>query len=115
VTSFGSLKEAMMSDPIPFLEQIFEAHGGLDQWRRFSKVEADIVTGGGLFPLKGLKPDVSTRRMSVWLKEERASVLPFGAPDQRTAFTPEPLRSSRWMEHWSPSGRIQRTTSSAMA
>jgi hypothetical protein len=89
VTSFGSLKEAMMSDPIPFLEQIFEAHGGLDQWRRFSKVEADIVTGGGLFPLKGLKPDVSTRRMSVWLKEERASVLPFGAPDQRTAFTPE--------------------------
>jgi len=48
VTSFGSLKEAMMSDPISFLEQIFEAHGGLDQWRRFSKVEADVVTGGGL-------------------------------------------------------------------
>jgi hypothetical protein len=29
--------------------------------------------------------------MSVWLREERASVLPFGAPDQRTAFTPERL------------------------
>ena len=71
------------------LEQILEVHGGLDRWRRFSKVEADIVTGGGLFPLKGLMPDLSTRRMSVWLREERASVLPFGAPDQRTAFTPD--------------------------
>jgi hypothetical protein len=73
------------------LEEILEAHGGLHRWRRFSKVEADAVTGGGLFPLKGLMPDLSTRRMSVWLKEERASVLPFGAPDQRTSFTPERL------------------------
>jgi hypothetical protein len=73
------------------LEEVMEAHGGLDRWRRLSKVEADAVTGGGLFPLKGLMPDLSARRMSVWLKEERASVLPFGAPDQRTAFTPERL------------------------
>lgn len=71
------------------LEEILEAHGGLDRWQRFSKVEADVVTGGGLFPLKGLMPDLSTRRMSVWLREERASLLPFGAPDQRTSFTPE--------------------------
>jgi hypothetical protein len=27
--------------------------------------------------------------MTVWLHEERASVKPFGALDQRTAFTPE--------------------------
>jgi hypothetical protein len=44
-----------------------------------------------MFPLKGLTPDLSTRGMTVWLKEERASVLPFGAPDQRTSFTPERL------------------------
>ncbi len=36
-------------------------------------------------------PDLTTRRMTVWLKEERASVMPFGAPDQRTAFTPDRL------------------------
>jgi hypothetical protein len=76
---------------ISLLEEVLEAHGGLDRWRRFSKVEADAVTGGGLFPLKGLMPDLSPRRMSVWLKEERASVLPFGAPDQRTSFAPERL------------------------
>jgi hypothetical protein len=27
--------------------------------------------------------------MTVWLHEERASVMPFGAPDQRSMFTPE--------------------------
>jgi hypothetical protein len=75
----------------PLLDQVLEAHGGLERWQRYSKVEADVVTGGGLFPLKGLMPDLTTRRMTVWLKEERASVTPFGAPDQRTAFTPDHL------------------------
>jgi hypothetical protein len=73
------------------LTQIFDAHGGLDRWRQYSKVEVDAVTGGGLFPLKGLMPDLGTRRMTVWLKEERSSVRPFGSPDQRTDFTPERL------------------------
>jgi hypothetical protein len=73
------------------LDEVLEAHGGLDRWRQFSRAEANVITGGGLFPLKGLMPDLSTRRMTVWLKEERASVLPFGAPDQRAAFTPERL------------------------
>src|SRR6476620_3035381 len=67
---------------MPSLEEILEAHGGLETWRRFSKIQADVFTGGGLFPIKGLMPDL-TRRMTVWLKEERASVMPFGAPDQR--------------------------------
>ncbi len=77
------------------LEEVLEAHGGFDKWQRFSRVEADAVTGGGLFPLKGLMPDLSTRRMTVWLKEERASVAPFGAADQRTSFTPERLSIER--------------------
>lgn len=72
----------------PFLGEVLEAHGGLHRWRQFSKVSVDAVTMGGLFPLKGLEPDPNTRRMTVWLKEERASVQPFGAPDQRTHFTP---------------------------
>ena len=28
------------------LESIVEAHGGLDRWRRFNRLEATIVTGG---------------------------------------------------------------------
>ncbi|HKU97085.1 MAG TPA: hypothetical protein VJR58_17500 [Vineibacter sp.] len=71
------------------LANILEVHGGLDRWKRYARVEASIVSGGGLFSLKGLPQDPTPRRMTVWLHEERASVMPFGAPDQRTMFTPE--------------------------
>lgn len=69
------------------LDDIIEAHGGARR-ARFDRIEADIVTTGGLFPLKGLATDTSVRRMTAWLHEQRASVTPFGAADQRTSFTP---------------------------
>lgn len=53
------------------------------------KVEATIVSGGGLFALKGVLQDSDPRRMTVWLHEERSSVFPYGAPDQRRMFTPD--------------------------
>ena len=71
------------------LGQILDAHGGIDRWKRYTEVKASIVSGGGLFALKGLPQDPDPRRMTVWLHEQRASVLPFGAPDQRTMFTPD--------------------------
>jgi len=71
------------------LSRVIDAHGGLDRWNRHEKVEATIVAGGGFFRLKGFPQDSTPRRMTVWLHEKRASVLPFGAPDQRTMFTPE--------------------------
>ena len=71
------------------LDQILEAHGGVARWQRSAKVQASIVSGGSLFALKGLPQDSDPRRMTVWLHEQRASVRPFGAPDQRTMFTPD--------------------------
>ena len=71
------------------LSEVVAVHGGAERWRKYSKVEVGAVTGGGMFPLKGLMPDLSRRTMTVWLHEERSSVFPFGAPDQRTMFTPE--------------------------
>jgi hypothetical protein len=71
------------------LSEILEAHGGLERWKQYQKVEATIVSGGGLFALKGVPQDPSPRRMTVWLHEERSSVFPYGAADQRTMFTPE--------------------------
>jgi hypothetical protein len=73
------------------LVRILDAHGGIDRWNGYQKVEATIVSGGGLFPLKEVIQDPNPRRMSVWLHEERSSVLPYGAPDQRTMFTPEKI------------------------
>jgi hypothetical protein len=71
------------------LAQIIDAHGGMDRWNRYETVEATIVSGGGFFPLKGVAQDPSPRRMTVWLQEERSSVSPYGALDQRTIFTPD--------------------------
>lgn len=70
------------------LDEVIEAHGGTHR-DAFERIEADVVTTGGLFPLKGLTTDTSVRRMTAWLHQERASVTPFGAPDQRTSFTPD--------------------------
>ncbi|HTG01855.1 MAG TPA: hypothetical protein VK654_14835 [Nitrospirota bacterium] len=71
------------------LAGILDAHGGMDRWNGYEKVEATIVSGGGFFPLKGVLQDSDPRRMTVWLHEERSSLLPYGAPDLRTMFTPE--------------------------
>lgn len=69
------------------LEDVIEAYGGLARRKAFERVEATVVTTGGLFPLKGLPTDRTRRRMTAWLHEQRSSVSPFGAPDQRTSFT----------------------------
>jgi hypothetical protein len=71
------------------LSRILDAHGGMDRWRDYEKVEATIVAGGGFYPLKGMTQDTMPRRLTAWLHQQRSSVLPFGAPAQRTMFTPE--------------------------
>ncbi len=72
-----------------FLMNILDAHGGLDRWHRYQRVDATIVSGGGFFPLKGVLQDSDPRQMTIWLHTQRAVVSPYGAADQRAAFTPE--------------------------
>jgi hypothetical protein len=64
-----------------------DAHGGLTRWNRHGTLTATLVTGGGLWAMKGLIQDPAPRTMRVSLHEERASVAPFGKPEWRTAFT----------------------------
>ena len=61
------------------LAEVIDAHGGMDRWNACERVEASIVSGGGFFPLKGLIQDADPRQMTVWLHEQRSSVLPYGA------------------------------------
>ena len=75
-----------MSD---LLDSVLNAHGGLDRWHQFSRVRASIVTGGELWGIKGLVQDPSPRQMTVALHQEWSSVAPYGAPDQKTDFTPD--------------------------
>lgn len=71
------------------LADVLDAHGGMTRWKQFGKVQASIVSGGGFFALKGLLQDSAPRQMTVWLHEERSSLVPYGAPDQRAVFTPD--------------------------
>lgn len=73
----------------PLLQRVLDAHGGLPRWHGYRRVDATIVSGGGFFALKGMPQDSTPRRMTVWLQEERSSVQPYGAPDQRSMFTPD--------------------------
>lgn len=67
--------------------KVIDAHGGLNRWNQHRTVTATIVSGGGLWAMKGLVQDPAPRTMRVSLHEERASVAPFGKPEWRTAFT----------------------------
>ena len=85
------------------LAKIIDAHGGMERWNGHEKVDATIVSGGGLFPLKGVPQDSNPRRMTVSLHEERSSVLPYGA----LAFDAHNrlvdivrLENGRLAEHW---------------
>ena len=68
------------------LNDIIEAHGGINRWKQFSKIEAQIVSGDKLFEMKGVPQDDTPRQMTVWLHEQKASVYPFGSPNQRSNF-----------------------------
>ena len=70
------------------LNAVLDAHGGLDKWRQFSRAQATIVTGGQLWALKGQPQDPLPRQMTVALDRQWASLRPFGADDQKTAFNP---------------------------
>jgi hypothetical protein len=68
-------------------QKALTAHGGIERWNRFEKVQATIITGGQLFEMKGTRQDPTPRHMTVATKREWASVMPYGAVDQRTEFT----------------------------
>jgi hypothetical protein len=70
------------------LQDAIEAHGGMAAWERWRTLQVTIVTGGGLWGLKGLVQDPMPREMTVTLHEQLASVAPFGRPEWRSAYSP---------------------------
>lgn len=76
-----------MSRGSSLLDQAIEAHGGLDRWNSFEKVEADITGGGGFIRFKGL-PAVSPRHATIWLHEQRATLVSTDGTGPLIVFTP---------------------------
>jgi hypothetical protein len=65
-----------------------EAHGGLDGWRQFETVSADLVQGGVLWQLKGQAGTLDKTNVTVGLRGEWASHSPFGKAGRRSKFEP---------------------------
>jgi len=75
-----------MSD---LLETVIEAHGGLERWNQLDAVSVRDANGGALWALKGQPGVLDDVFVRASLHQERESHHPFGAPDRRSAFTPE--------------------------
>jgi hypothetical protein len=58
------------------LESVLEAHGGLRRWNQFNTVSAQIVSGGGLWALKGLIQDPAPRQMIAEIPATPSLVTP---------------------------------------
>jgi hypothetical protein len=71
------------------IEQILEAHGGLARWKSHDRMSAHLSQGGILWPLKGHGGMLDEVDVKVELKQQWTSHAPFGAPDRRTAVTPQ--------------------------
>lgn len=70
-------------------QQMLEAHGGLERFRRFSFLTARLHQFGILWDLKG-KPDTLTHaNVRVNLREENVSHWPFHPTQSRSCFTPD--------------------------
>lgn len=73
----------------PLARQVIDAHGGLDRWRGFDAVTADLEQGGALWGLKGHAGTLDRTTVTVGLKGEWASHAPFGPQSLRSRFTPD--------------------------
>jgi hypothetical protein len=77
------------------LTTAIDAHGGLERWNQLTSVSARLLQGGALWALKGHEGVLDDVLVTASLHDERASHRPFGAPDQRTAFSPESVAIER--------------------
>ncbi|KVW18670.1 hypothetical protein [Burkholderia cepacia] len=68
-------------------QTIIDAHGGLAQWRKFTRVRANLVQGGVLWPLKGQAGVLDRTSVTVATDRQWASHAPFGTLAARSDFT----------------------------
>ncbi|MRX07033.1 hypothetical protein GJ697_04200 [Pseudoduganella sp. FT25W] len=74
------------------LNHAIQAHGGLDRWNAFSTLSAHLSQGGVIWPLKGKGGMLDEVDIRIQLHQPWTSHSPFGAPERRTAVTPQQVR-----------------------
>ncbi|MFP3756222.1 hypothetical protein SB751_20210 [Cupriavidus sp. SIMBA_020] len=68
-------------------QSIIDAHGGIEQWRKFSKVRAYLTQRGALWALKGQDGVLEKTTVTVATDTQWASHSPFGTIAARSEFT----------------------------
>lgn len=81
-----------MTTGIKLLDEVLDAHGGLDRWKKYSGLASSIVTGGRLWPLKGVDLGDKPRRVKTEFTRQWMQVSPFGQPDWTMTWTPQYLK-----------------------
>jgi hypothetical protein len=71
------------------LQDVTDAHGGLERWRRFKGIASTIVTGGGLWDIKRVKLLRTPRRVTSEFRRQWMHETPFGEPGLTMTWTPE--------------------------
>jgi hypothetical protein len=71
------------------LDSVLKAHGGIDRWRTFDTVRATFLTGGGLFPMKGINVPSTPSEGVAAIHEENTLIPGYRRPDWRMKFTPQ--------------------------
>ena len=71
------------------LNATIDAHGGLGRWNELDAVSARLLQDGAEWALKGQAGALADVFVRATLHQQRVSHHPFGAPDRRSAFTPE--------------------------
>ena len=66
-----------------------DAQGGLDRWKKFEPVSADLTQSGVLWQVKGKGGVLDKTNVTVGLRTEWASHWPFGTSARKTKFEPD--------------------------
>jgi hypothetical protein len=67
------------------LANAIDAHGGLERWKQFRRIEVDLVSGGELLDRKGVRSS-GTVRFAAKIHEQIVSFVATSAPDKQMAF-----------------------------
>lgn len=71
------------------LNHAIDAHGGMARWNTFSTLSAHLSQGGVIWPLKGKAGMLDEVDIQIKLHQPWTSHRPFGAPERRTAVSPQ--------------------------
>jgi hypothetical protein len=70
------------------VEQVLDAYGGRTRWARVTAISAHQTLGGELWARRDNSALAVEGEITVWVKDQRAVIRPFGASDLKAVYSP---------------------------